>query len=247
MIVLGIDTATTLVSVAIIDADKVLAASESLSDRRHAEDLTPMVEFVVRRAGLEYSDLDAIAVDVGPGLFTGMRVGIASAQAMAHVLNVPLVAIDGLDALVAGAMPSVGEGPDIVVPTIDARRGEVAWAVHRRHDDERSMRVDPPTIGTLEDLVAAVRDRAQACHFVGGFALDRREDLREALGVQAWGISFGEATDVHPHAKFVASLAHDRLMRGEAEEGDMNTPPRVDALYLREADAEINWSTRSRP
>ncbi|NDE21153.1 MAG: tRNA (adenosine(37)-N6)-threonylcarbamoyltransferase complex dimerization subunit type 1 TsaB, partial [Actinobacteria bacterium] len=68
MIVLGIDTATELVSVALVDGDEVLAASESQSDRRHAEDLTPMLQFVVQRAGIEFSEVDAVAVDVGPGL-----------------------------------------------------------------------------------------------------------------------------------------------------------------------------------
>lgn len=247
MIILGIDTATALVSVAVIDGDTVLAASESLSERRHAEDLTPMVDFVVRRAALEFADLDAIAVDVGPGLFTGMRVGIASAQALAHVLAVPLVAVDALDAMVAGASSSIGAAHEIVVPTIDTRRGEVAWAVHRRRDDGQPVRVDPPTIGRIEDLLVAVRDRAQSCLFLGGFALDHREELRDAIGMQAWEVSFGEATDGHPHAKDVASLAHARLLRGEARDIEMNAAPRVAALYLREADAEINWSTRSRP
>ncbi|MGA1030875.1 MAG: tRNA (adenosine(37)-N6)-threonylcarbamoyltransferase complex dimerization subunit type 1 TsaB, partial [Ilumatobacteraceae bacterium] len=75
MIVLGIDTATTMVSVAVVDGATVLASSELRSDRRHAEDLTPMIDFVVKRAGLSFADLGAVAVDVGPGLFTGMRVG----------------------------------------------------------------------------------------------------------------------------------------------------------------------------
>ena len=247
MIILGIDTATTLVSVAVIDGDKILAASESLSDRRHAEDLTPMLDFVVRRAGLQFADIDAIAVDVGPGLFTGMRVGIASAQAMAHVLAVPLVGVDGLDALVAAASSSTTEEHEIIVPTIDTRRGDVAWAVHRRRDSEPAVRVDPPRIGTMEDLVMALRDRAQSCHLVGGFALNHREELREALGVQAWEISFGDTNDIHPHARYVALLAHARLLRSEIGDDDVDTAPRVAALYLREADAEINWSTRSRP
>lgn len=246
MIVLGIDTATALVSVAIVDGNTVLSASESLGDRRHAEDLTPMIDFVVRQAGLEFADLDAVAVDVGPGLFTGMRVGIASAQALAHALAVPLVAVDGLDALVAAAAPSIGAEFEIVVPTIDARRGEVAWAVHRCRDGEPTVRVAEPTVGTIEDLLVAVRERAQSCLFIGGFALDHRDEVREALGPQAWEVAFGEATDVHPHAKQVALLAHARLMSGEWRDAEPGVPPRVHALYLREADAEINWSTRSR-
>lgn len=247
MIVLGIDTATSLVSVALVDGGTVMASSESLGERRHAEDLTPMIDFVVHRAGLEFADIDAIAVDVGPGQFTGMRVGIAAAQALAHVLALPLIAIDGLDALVAAVAPSGGASHEIVVPTIDARRGEVAWAIHRTREDRRHIRVAPPAIGTVEDLLVAVRDRAQSCHFVGGYALDHREELCEALGPQAWTVSFGEATDAHPHARWVATLAHERSLSAETGEPSDDRPPRVEALYLREADAEINWQTRSRP
>ncbi|MFZ9518425.1 MAG: tRNA (adenosine(37)-N6)-threonylcarbamoyltransferase complex dimerization subunit type 1 TsaB, partial [Ilumatobacteraceae bacterium] len=90
MIVLGIDTATAMVSVAVVNGTTVLASSELRSERRHAEDLTPMVDFVVQRAGLTFGELDAVAVDVGPGLFTGMRVGIASAQALASAPSAAL-------------------------------------------------------------------------------------------------------------------------------------------------------------
>lgn len=245
MIVLGIDTATSMVSAAIVDGDRVLAASESNVDRRHAEDLAPMVDFVVRRAGIGYSDLDAVAVDVGPGLFTGMRVGIATAQAMAHVLSLPLVAVDGLDALVAAAGPGTA-AHDVVVPTIDVRRGQVAWALHRRHEDATTVRVAGPSVGTMQDLVIAVTDRGQSCLLVGGYALAHRDELLDALGPRHWSVSFGDPASTHPHARHVASIAHGRLLRGVSPDDDRESVPRAAALYLREADAEINWSTRDR-
>ena len=176
MNVLGIDTATEIVSVALVDGTEVLAASESQSDRRHAEDLTPMLQFVVQRAGLELSEVDAVAVDVGPGLFTGMRVGIAAAQALAQVLSVPLVGIDSLDVLTAG-VGSVDEY-ELVVPVIDTRRREVAWALHRTYGDGSIRRVAPPQVGTMEDLLAAVRERSQPCLFVGAHSLSQEEQIQ---------------------------------------------------------------------
>ncbi|MGA1257580.1 MAG: tRNA (adenosine(37)-N6)-threonylcarbamoyltransferase complex dimerization subunit type 1 TsaB, partial [Ilumatobacteraceae bacterium] len=166
MIVLGIDTATTMVSVAVVDGATVLASSELRSDRRHAEDLTPMIDFVVKRAGLSFADLDAVAVDVGPGLFTGMRVGIASAQALAFALSIPLVGVDGLEALVAAIPGAVAEQAEVIVPTIDARRREVAWAMH----SNVSGRVLAPRVGGLDALLAGVRERGQHCLLVGDFA-----------------------------------------------------------------------------
>ena len=254
MIVLGIDTATDVVSVAVVDGDVVLAASELRSERRHAEDLTPMIDFVVKRAGLGLNELAAVAVNVGPGLFTGMRVGIASAQALAYALSLPLVGVDGLAAMAAAVPAATASHVDIVVPTIDARRSEVAWATHRVNSGGAQVRadmtrVDAARVGSIEDLLVAIRERAQNCLFVGDFAYRHRDDIMAALGVQSWTIAFGDDSLNWPHAKQVALLAHAQLLRGDAHEHvthESNSGvPTVAAMYLREADAEINWSQRS--
>ena len=254
MIVLGIDTATEVVSVAVIDGGVVLAASELRSERRHAEDLTPMMDFVVKRAGLTFADLDAIAVDVGPGLFTGMRVGIASAQALAHVLSLPLVGVDGLAAMAAAVAPAAAARVDIIVPTIDARRREVAWAAYKvgssAHDagleGVTSTQVDAPRVGSLDELVIALRERAQNCMLVGDFAARHRTAIEDALGPQSWSVLFGDDALYWPHAKHIALIAHDRLMQSDAFDAtERSVTPTVAAMYLREADAEINWVTRS--
>ncbi|NBP17088.1 MAG: tRNA (adenosine(37)-N6)-threonylcarbamoyltransferase complex dimerization subunit type 1 TsaB, partial [Actinobacteria bacterium] len=212
MIVLGIDTATSLVSVAVADGRDVLAASESRSDRRHAEDLTPMVEFVVKRAKLTLAEIEAIAVNVGPGLFTGMRVGIATAQALAQVLGVRLVGIDGLTAL-AASVPAAALGEcDVVVPTIDTRRREVAWSLHRVGDDGTTTSVAPPRVGSLADLVLAVRERGQNCRLIGEFARRNAEEIREAVGAQAWCVTFGDESLDFPHARAITQLAIDKLL-----------------------------------
>ena len=249
MIVLGIDTATDVVSVAVVDGEVVLAASELRSERRHAEDVTPMIDFVVKRAGLGLNELAAIAVNVGPGLFTGMRVGIASAQALAYALSLPLVGVDGLAAMAAAVPAATASHVDIVVPTIDARRSEVAWATHRVNSGGAQVRadmtrVDAARVGSIEDLLVAIRERAQNCLLVGDFAHRHRDDITAALGVQSWTLAFGDDSLNWPHAKQVALLAHAQLLRSDAHESNSGVPT-VAAMYLREADAEINWSQRS--
>ena len=249
MIVLGIDTATDVVSVAVVDGEVVLAASELRSERRHAEDVTPMIDFVVKRAGLGLNELAAIAENVGPGLFTGMRVGIASAQALAYALSLPLVGVDGLAAMAAAVPAATASHVDIVVPTIDARRNEVAWATHRVNsggapERDDMTRVDAARVGSIEDLLVAIRERAQNCLLVGDFAHRHRDDITAALGAQSWTIAFGDDSLNWPHAKQVALLAHAQLLRSDAHESNSGVPT-VAAMYLREADAEINWSQRS--
>ena len=208
-----------------------------------------MIDFVVKRAGLGLNELAAIAVNVGPGLFTGMRVGIASAQALAYALSLPLVGVDGLAAMAAGVPAATASHVDIVVPTIDARRSEVAWATHRVNSSgapERAdmTRVDAARVGSIEDLLVAIRERAQNCLLVGDFAHRHRDDITAALGAQSWTLAFGDDSLNWPHAKQVALLAHAQLLRSDAHESNSGVPT-VAAMYLREADAEINWSQRS--
>ena len=91
--ILGIETAVEHVGVALGDHRGIRAHTMVASDRRHAESLTPMIRFAMQQAGVEMTDLSAIAVDVGPGLFTGMRVGMATAQSMAWALELPIVPV----------------------------------------------------------------------------------------------------------------------------------------------------------
>ncbi|MFZ9518576.1 MAG: tRNA threonylcarbamoyladenosine biosynthesis protein TsaB, partial [Ilumatobacteraceae bacterium] len=171
---------------------------------------------------------------------------IASAQALAFSLSIPLVGVDGLEALVSAVPAASAEQAQIIVPTIDARRREVAWAMHSVESSRFGVpqvgRVGAPQVGGMEDLLAAVRERGQHCLFVGDFARRHRDEIMSGLGPDAWIVSFGDDTVDWPHAKQVALIAHERLIHDEMSSQPV---PRVEALYLREADAEINWATRS--
>ncbi|MDG2260913.1 MAG: tRNA (adenosine(37)-N6)-threonylcarbamoyltransferase complex dimerization subunit type 1 TsaB, partial [Actinomycetota bacterium] len=96
MLILGIETATSQVGVAIGGQEGLLASFHSTRDKRHAETLAPAVQFVCAQARVELSEIGCIAVDVGPGLFTGLRVGLAAAKAFAHALRVPMVGVSSL-------------------------------------------------------------------------------------------------------------------------------------------------------
>ena len=124
MLILGIETATEQVSVAIGGHEGVLGLFEVTRGRRHAETLVPAIEFLCRQADIEIAEFGAIAVDVGPGLFTGMRVGIATGKAMAQALRIPMIGISSLDLL---AFP-LRHSDRLIASVIDARRGEVFYA-----------------------------------------------------------------------------------------------------------------------
>lgn len=130
MRILAIDTALDLCSVAIADPDAPAAAIVESQEmlRGHAAALLPMVERVLASAGVGYGDVDRIAVTVGPGSFTGLRVGLAAARAIALAAKKPLVAVDTLAALAETHRPSLGR--EVIAALIDARRNEVYAALY---------------------------------------------------------------------------------------------------------------------
>src|SRR5262249_57749517 len=128
VLILGITTSTQQVGCAIGGHEGVLAEVHSSRGRRHAESLTPAIDFLCQQARVELDEIGCVAIDVGPGLFTGLRVGIAAAKAMAHALRVPMIGVASLDLI---AFP-VRWSPRLVVAALDARRSELFTARYRQ-------------------------------------------------------------------------------------------------------------------
>ena len=140
MRILAIETATSEVGVALADDSGLLATVTARPGRRQAETLHPLIADACRLAGVELAGLDAIAVDIGPGLFTGLRVGVAAAKALAAGLGIPLATATSLEILAAACPGARGS----VVPVIDMRRGELAWLMAGRGREEFSL--GPPSM-----------------------------------------------------------------------------------------------------
>ncbi|HUA95679.1 MAG TPA: tRNA (adenosine(37)-N6)-threonylcarbamoyltransferase complex dimerization subunit type 1 TsaB, partial [Acidimicrobiales bacterium] len=157
--VLAIETATDLVGAALLRSDGGCVERSHLGGRAHGELLAPAIEEVCATSGCGLDVVDALAVDVGPGLFTGLRVGVATAKALGQALGVGVVGVTSLDTMCAGVLE---EGPgDLgrwVVPVVDARRGEVfasAYAVGgpgADTDDPATGRVDRTEALSPEEL-----------------------------------------------------------------------------------------------
>lgn len=142
--ILGIDTSTALTSVALLDGDATVSFHWHLNARRHAEVIGPMLEQAMSR--VRAADITRVVCGVGPGPYTGLRVGVAAARAMAFAWGVPAVGVCSLDAI---AEAGAGQFGDMVVAT-DARRSEVYWA----HYDSEGHRTDGPRVGRAEDVTA---------------------------------------------------------------------------------------------
>jgi tRNA threonylcarbamoyladenosine biosynthesis protein TsaB len=216
---LGIDTSTPASSACVLRSDgeafEVLPPPERLGrPPAHASELMPAVAEVMERAGVGWGDLDAIAVGVGPGTFTGLRIGIATARALATAAGLPLRRVSSLAAL--------AEGIDHVVrlPLIDARRGEVFAALY---EGEREFW--PPLVTPPEELVEQLGNAAVIPLAAGDGSLRFRGMLEQA------GIPVVPGDS---EAHVVRALHVCRLGR----EADDEPPEAVLPEYLREPDAK---------
>jgi tRNA threonylcarbamoyl adenosine modification protein YeaZ len=147
-VLLALDTATPAVTVALADGDTVLAERTTVDARRHGELLAPAIDEVLRTAGATRSDLTGVAVGVGPGPFTGLRVGLVTARTLGAVLDVPVHGVCTLDVLALGALRAGVDGEFRAVT--DARRKEVHWAAYRTASGAPA-RVEGPHVAAPAD------------------------------------------------------------------------------------------------
>jgi tRNA threonylcarbamoyladenosine biosynthesis protein TsaB len=215
--VLAIATATEQVSVA-LSSPAGEGAVSLRAGRRHGESLAPAIRSLLELARLTPQDIGLVAVDRGPGLFTGLRVGIATAKALAAALGKPVVASSSLDIL---ARPLRGLGRP-VASVVDARRGECFWALYDRAGD----RVSEPAVAAPDLLAKALADLDEPPLLVG----DGARRYRDALGRDVAPELFD-----HPSAPVLAAMAAELIHQA---------PEAVSAMYLRGADVRIGWETR---
>ena len=215
MLLLAIDTATSAITVALHDGDRVLAESSTLDARRHAEYLAPGIAQVLAQAGRTAADVSAVVAGTGPAPFTGLRIGLVTARTFGFACGIPVFGVCSLDALAHQAWleDAHGLGESFVVAT-DARRKEVYWAGYDLIAGEVVRRGEP--------MVAKAQSIAEQ---VAGLPVIGRGAL---LYADCFGPRLGPL-DVSAGA--LAGLAASRLAAGE----ELAAP---DPLYLRRPDAE---------
>jgi tRNA threonylcarbamoyladenosine biosynthesis protein TsaB len=229
MLILGISTSTARVGCAIGGHEGILGAVYSSRGRRHAETLTPAVEFLCRQTRVELDDIGAVAVDLGPGMFTGLRVGIAAGKAIAHARRLPMIGVTSLDLLAFAPRFSNRR----IVCAIDAGRGEIFHASYRQSPGG-VQRLTEPRVGTADELASDLLASNEELLLIGDGALRYREAFEGITRLE-----LGDSGVAHPSAGSLVQLAHARALRE-----DFVTPTELAPLYLRKPDAEIGWSMR---
>ncbi|MFL5796349.1 MAG: tRNA (adenosine(37)-N6)-threonylcarbamoyltransferase complex dimerization subunit type 1 TsaB [Actinomycetota bacterium] len=232
MIVLGIETSTPQTTVA-LGTERGTMASMLLSiGRSRHEIVIPAVQHVLEWSGTELGAVGGIAVGIGPGLFTGLRVGVQTAKSLAQVLQVPIVGLASLDVLALGVRYTNRS----ICSVIDARRSEVFFCFYRPMPGgivpTSEFRVAAP-----DHLAAELEAHRDDVLLVGDGAVRYRRELADA-GAH---VEFASPALGYPHAEGLVELSIPRFLREEFDRV-ADVVPR----YLRKSDAEIAWDNRAR-
>jgi tRNA threonylcarbamoyladenosine biosynthesis protein TsaB len=227
---LGIDTATRIGSVGLVEDGCVVAECSAWAAPGHAETLAPVARRILADAGWSISTLDVVVISIGPGSFTGLRVGLSLGKGLAFGRDLALVPVSTLDALAEVAEAEPGE---LVCPILDARKGELYAALYE---------AAPPGLTKLsrdllirwEDLIRGVNRR---CRFLGDGVERYGESLETALGATALVLPF---TRYHPRGGVVARLGAAAHAAGGGEPLGPLEP-----RYVRAADAELRLAGAS--
>ena len=220
MKILTIDTSGPVCGAAVMDEQKVYSEFTAQNKNTHSASLMPMIEAALSAAGTGIGDLDAVAAVTGPGSFTGVRIGVATAKGLAHGAGLPCIPVDALEALAASA----GDFDGIVYPIQDARAGQVYGAAFCRGE---RLTGDAPM--KLEEYLDTAESLGEHFLFIGDGVPVHREAISLKLG--------GRAVFAPPFRCFLRPSAAGWIALNHGEKTDYLG---LQATYLRPPNAQKN-------
>jgi universal bacterial protein YeaZ len=230
MLILALDTATLVSSVALTTSDRLVAEITLQTRKTHSERLMPHIEQLLGLADTDKTAIDAIAVSVGPGSFTGLRIGLATGKALAYALGIPLVGVPTLAALAFGcAVPGA-----LVAPTMDAQKGNIYVALYGWQADGLKELM-PPTVMHHTEAAARLAAHSGQTLILGEAAALYSDTFRTA------GLALAAPHVVMPRAGNVALLGAQLIAAGVRHDA-MTLEP----FYIRRSEAEELWEKRRR-
>jgi len=229
MRILGIDTSTRCGSVGLIDGDEVLCEYLLNVPVTHSERLLSSIEYVLKGSGCSVKDLDGWAISLGPGSFTGLRIGVSTIKGLAFATQKPVAGVPTLDALAS----QISSTPYLICPILDARKGEVYASFYCYEEGEVLKRISDYQAFSPEILAKKIEKKTI---FIGSGAMTYGDNLRNALLSLA----------IFPPSPFhllrgatVALMGLDLLRRKEYLNLSTFTP-----IYVRLSEAEIKWKEK---
>ena len=234
MRILALDSSGLVASVAVVESGSENADPQTIAEytvnykKTHSQTLLPMLDEIVKMTELDLETVDAIAVAAGPGSFTGLRIGSATAKGLGRALNKPLIHIPTLEGLAFNLC-----GTDrLVCPIMDARRGQVYTGIYRFEDFSRLVVVEDQMAVSVEELTEKLKSYGEPVVFLGDGVPVFRQTLQEEL-MKDYSIVFASANMNRQRAASVGTLAIQYYQEGKIETAQEHRPD-----YLRVSQAE---------
>lgn len=230
MPILALDTATLVSGVAVATTDTLLAELTIQTGKTHSEQLMPNIAEVLRMAGIQKKALKGIAVSIGPGSFTGLRIGLATAKSLAYALNVPLIGVPTLAAIAYNCpVPGV-----VCAPLLDAQKGNVYQALFT-WDGVAMQELQAPKVLPLVQALEEMLGLDRPVVILGEAAALYREQIIAAGG----RLSLALPHIAMPRPASVAALGYKML-----QSGLVHDIAALEPLYIRRSEAEVLWEQR---
>jgi tRNA threonylcarbamoyladenosine biosynthesis protein TsaB len=230
MYILGIETSTKTGSVAIVSEDGVIAQYSLNIEVTHSERLMATVDRVLKDTGLVIADIDGFAIAIGPGSFTGLRIGLAAVKGLAFSTNKPVAAVPTLEAL-AWNLPYSAYP---ICPLLDARKNEVYAAMYR-FEETALVHIMAEAVISLSQLADRISEKTV---FTGEGSLLFRDNIEKIFGDRAL---FAPRSATLPSAATIAEIGLTMIKSNRQADPDSLTP-----MYIRRPEAEVAWEKRTR-
>ena len=232
MKILGIDTSTMAANVAVLEDDKLICEYTINTKKTHSQKLMPMIENMLKFSDLDIKEIDAIAICVGPGSFTGLRIGMATAKAMAHVNNIPLIGVNSLEIL--------GANMDLcnrnICSILDAQRNQVYMNKYILKD-YKITELEEISIKPIDELLEEISSSNEDWVLVGEAVYKYKEKIEEISN-----ITIPSPANNITKASTLCFVARDKMLANDQVYNCYNINP----MYIRKSQAEEQYEEKQK-
>lgn len=232
MKILGIDTSTMAANVAVLEDDKLICEYTINTKKTHSQKLMPMIENMLKISDIEIKEIDAIGICVGPGSFTGLRIGMATAKAMAHVNNIPLIRVNSLEILGSNIEFSNKK----ICAILDAQRNQV-YTCQYIFEDNKSKALEEISIKPIDDLLEELQATGEEWVIVGEAVYKYKEKIETISN-----IDISSPSNHITKASSLCVLAKDKL----EQKIDVHNCYDINPMYIRKSQAEEQYEEKQK-
>lgn len=230
MKVLGIDTSTMATSISVVEDNKLICEYTINTKKTHSQKLMPMIENMMQMSDLSVKDIDMVAICIGPGSFTGLRISMATAKAISHVRNLPIVAVNSLEILAA----NMNLCDKKICSILDAQRSQVYTAKYKFEGNEL-IEIENIDVLEIEDLLRDLSDTGEEWILVGEAVYKYEEKIKDINNIKIPAPSHNVTK-----ASSLCSLAIDKYNKNI----DIYDCYTINPMYIRKSQAEVQYDEK---